>query len=69
MHVHRLSECHESTAQVVVRSGPVQDDGLADEIQLPASKMTLAQAIARSYWNTTYHEGQINHIASLLGSS
>ena len=29
--------------------------------------MTLAQVIAYPHWNMSYHEGQINYIASMLG--
>ena len=57
----------ESTARVVAAIQSVPNDALAIELQLPASKMTLAQGVARAYWNMTYHEGQINYIAALLG--
>jgi hypothetical protein len=29
--------------------------------------MTLANIIAYPYWNMSYHEGQVNYIASMLG--
>jgi hypothetical protein len=29
--------------------------------------MTPAQMITYPHWNMTYHEGQINYIASILG--
>jgi hypothetical protein len=43
------------------------DDKLGNEIQMPWSKMTLAEVMAYPYWNMTYHEGQTNYIASMLG--
>ena len=49
----------------VIRAVP--DDALDTEIQLPWQKMTLAEVIAYPYWNMSYHQGQINYIASLLG--
>jgi len=57
----------ESTARVATAIAAVPDEALADEIQLFGRTMTLAEIVARSYWNMTYHEGQINYIASLLG--
>lgn len=60
----------ENTQRVVAAIVAVPDEALADEIALPgwttARTMTVAEAIARSYWNMTYHEGQINYLASML---
>lgn len=60
----------ENTDRVVAAIATVPDEALADEIALPgwttARTMTLAEAVAHSYWNMTYHEGQINYLASML---
>ncbi len=36
-------------------------------IPMPWGPMTVAQMITSPHWNMTYHEGQINYIASILG--
>jgi uncharacterized damage-inducible protein DinB len=60
-------ELHESAARVadVIRGVPEEDLGI--QIDMPWGPMTLAQVISYPYWNMTYHEGQINYIASILG--
>ena len=45
----------------------VPDDTLGDEIELPWSKMALTDVMALPYWNMSYHLGQINYVASMLG--
>jgi hypothetical protein len=45
----------------------VPDDVLNDEIVIPFGKFTMTQTLAYPYWNMSYHEGQINYIASILG--
>ncbi len=63
-----LSQLHENTARVIdaINSVPAADLGV--EIQMPWGTMTMAQIIAYPYWNMSYHEGQINYIASMLDS-
>jgi len=56
----------ENTARVAAAIATVPDEALADSIEMPGRTMTLAEVMARSHWNMTYHEGQINYIASLL---
>ncbi len=56
----------ESAARVAAAIAAAPDEALADEIQLFGRTMTLAEILARSYWNMTYHEGQISYIGSLL---
>ena len=56
----------ESAARVAAAIADVPDAALADEIQLFGRTMVLAEVMARSYWNMTYHEGQIAYIGSLL---
>ena len=57
----------ENTDRVIAAIGTVADEALGDEIELPWSKLTLAEVVAYPYWNMTYHQGQINYIASILG--
>jgi len=57
----------ENTSRVVAAIAAVPDETLTDEIEMPWRKQTLAEIIAYPYWNMTYHEGQINYIASMLG--
>lgn len=45
----------------------VPDSELDTLIDMPWGPMKMSQIIAYPYWNMTYHEGQINYIASLLG--
>jgi hypothetical protein len=57
----------ENTLRVIAAIRATSDDKLGNEIQMPWSKMTLAEVMAYPYWNMTYHEGQTNYIASMLG--
>ena len=45
----------------------VPDEDLNIEIAFPWGNMTVAQVLSYPYWNMSYHEGQINYIASMLG--
>ncbi|HEX8550580.1 MAG TPA: hypothetical protein VF681_03385 [Abditibacteriaceae bacterium] len=56
-----------NTARTVETLSAIGDDDLEIEVQMPWGAMTLAQVAAYPYWNMSYHEGQINFIASLLG--
>lgn len=56
-----------NTGKVVAAIREVRDEDLRVKIQMPWGPMTLAQIIAYPYWNMSYHEGQINYIASMLG--
>ena len=57
----------ENTAKLATAIHAVPADALENEIQLPWGKQTLAEVLAYPNWNMTYHEGQINYIASMLG--
>ena len=57
----------ENTAKVIKAVSGVPDSDLDIEIEMPWMKITMAQNCAYPYWNTCYHEGQINYIASMLG--
>ncbi len=56
-----------NTDRVIAAIRAVPGDALNDEVAMPWGTQTMAQIIAYPYWNMTYHEGQINYIASLLG--
>lgn len=45
----------------------VPDEDLNVQVQMPWGPFTLAQIISYPYWNLSYHEAQINYIASMLG--
>jgi len=36
-------------------------------LRMKAGNQSLAEVMAYPYWNMSYHQGQINYIASLLG--
>jgi hypothetical protein len=56
-----------NTARVVTAIETVGEHELDTEIETPFGKLKLEQIISYPYWNTCYHEGQINYIASILG--
>jgi hypothetical protein len=62
-----LSQLRDNTANATERIRTISSDDLNHEVAMPWGQMTLAQVIAYPYWNMTYHTGQINYIASLLG--
>ena len=58
---------NENTGKVIAAIGKVPDEDLGIVVDMPWGPMTLAQIVAYPYWNMSYHEGQINYIASILG--
>jgi len=62
-----LALLKENTAKVVDAIRNVPDDELSIEIQMPWGLMTVRQIMGYPLWNMSYHEGQINYIASILG--
>lgn len=74
-HKVRLSEdwpalqtmLHENAQKMVDVIGTVEDDQLSRVFQLPWAEVTMQTVLAYPYWNMSYHEGQINYIASMLG--
>ena len=62
-----LALLHENAKTVAeaIRSAPAED--LDVEIPMPWGPVTLAGLIAYPYWNMSYHEGQINYVASIIG--
>ena len=57
----------ESAQRVAAAIFAVPDTDLLDEIETPWRKQTVAELITYPHWNMTYHQGQINYLASLLG--
>ena len=57
---------HESAARAVATIQTVPAEDLNIEVPMPWGMFTLAQIMAYPYWNMSYHEGQINYIASML---
>lgn len=55
-----------NTAKVIaaIRAVPDSDRGVA--VAMPWGQVPVTQLLCFAYWNMTYHEGQINYIASLL---
>ena len=63
--VHALLQ--ENTRKVIATFGTVPDEALSVEVAMPWGPQKLAEILAYPYWNMTYHLGQINYIASMLG--
>ena len=57
----------ENTTRVVARIRTVSNEELSVEVEMPWGPMNMTQIISYPYWNMSYHEGQINYIASMLG--
>jgi hypothetical protein len=57
----------ENTQKMIAAIREVPDDALGIEIAMPWGKQPLTEIMSYSYWNMTYHQGQINYIASMLG--
>jgi len=58
---------NQNTAKAAEAIRAVPDEDLGIQIQMPWGLMPLSKIIAYPYWNMSYHEGQINYIASILG--
>ena len=61
------AKLHESASRAAETIRTVPDEDLGIEIQMPWGPLTLARVIAYPYWNFSYHEAQINYLASMLG--
>jgi len=57
----------ENTSKAVEAIHSVPEEDLDVSIELPWRPMKMSEILAYFYWNMTYHQGQINYIASLLG--
>ena len=57
----------ENAGRAAAAIAAVPDGDLPNEIELPWGMQSIDELLAYSYWNLTYHLGQVNYIASLLG--
>ncbi len=62
-----LPRLHENAEKVIAALNAVAEEDLNVEVPMPWGAMTLAGVMAYPFWNMSYHEGQINYIASMLG--
>jgi uncharacterized damage-inducible protein DinB len=60
-----LTLFRENTERGIAALKTVPESDLDIEVPLPWATYTLGQIIAYPFWNMSYHEGQINYIASL----
>jgi hypothetical protein len=58
----------ESTEKVAAALLEVPDADFDIEIPMPWGPITVLGVMAYPHWNMTYHEAQINYVASLLGA-
>jgi len=56
-----------NTSRVISAIEGASTDTLEDIIEMPWGSRTFAEFLAYPYWNMSYHLGQINYIASMLG--
>ena len=59
----------DNTRRLAAALNAVGGEALAAEFVTPYSTGPFSGFMAYPYWNMSYHEGQINYIASLLGDS
>jgi hypothetical protein len=57
----------ENTKKVVATIKSLKTEDLDLPIDMPWGPMSVSQIAAYPYWNMSYHEGQVNYIASMLG--
>jgi hypothetical protein len=57
----------QNTKRAAEKIADLPDEELALEVTMPWGPMTVAQIASYPYWNMSYHEGQVNYIASMLG--
>ena len=59
---------HENVAKAVATIESVPDEDLRIEIAFPWGATPIGGVISYPYWNLSYHQGQLNYIASMLGT-
>ena len=62
-----LALLKENTGKVIAALRACPESDLGEQVSMPFGPLTFAQIISYPYWNMSYHEGQINYIASMLG--
>lgn len=62
-----IAQLKENAARVaeVIRTFPAER--LEETVQMPWGTMRQSEIISYPFWNMSYHEGQVNYIASMLG--
>jgi len=63
--LHAMLE--ENTEKLIETIKSVPDADLEIVIEIPWGSRTMPDTLSYSQWNMTYHLGQINYIASMLG--
>ncbi len=58
----------ENLPKVIEAIKSVPDQDLDVKVDMPWGPMSLKEIISYPFWNMSYHEGQINYIASMLGT-
>ena len=61
-----LSVLRENTAKAAAAIRAVPDANLDDQIQLPWGLLTARKSSRTRLYNMSYHEGQMNYLASML---
>ena len=62
-----IDHLNQSTAELIDAIRSVRDDELVEMIKTPFGSYSLADCCLIAYWNSVYHEGQINYIQTLYG--
>ncbi len=63
-----LTDClSRSASELIAAIQSVRDDELTALLETPFGVYTLADCCLIAYWNSVYHEGQINYIQTLSG--
>lgn len=57
----------ENTDRAIAAILAVPEADFNVEVQMPWGPLKLSDIMSYPYWNMSYHEGQINYIASMLG--
>lgn len=58
---------YENNALVISEIRATPEESLDIEIVMPWGNHKLREVLAYPFWNMSYHEGQINYLASMLG--
>lgn len=62
-----LAEFHKGTAKLLETLASYKGENLDTTIETAFGQMKMADLVGYPYWNMSYHLGQINYIASILG--
>lgn len=57
----------ENTARVIEAIRAVHEGDFSIQLAMPWGAQPMDEIMAYCYWNMSYHQGQINYIASILG--